>query len=63
MRLKQQHQHLQLILSVGGGAASQNYATVASTAATRDNFGKSAKGMVEAIGFQGIDSKFPALNL
>lgn len=58
MRLKQQHEHLQLILSVGGGAASQNFATVAASAATRDNFGKSAKGLVEASGFQGIDSKF-----
>ena len=58
MRLKQQHEHLQLILSIGGGAASQNFATVAASAATRDNFGKSAKGMVEASGFQGIDSKF-----
>lgn len=55
MRLKQQHEHLQLILSIGGGAASQNFATVAASAVTRDNFGKSAKGMVEALGFQGID--------
>jgi len=57
MRIKQQHEHLQLILSIGGGAASQSFATVAASAATRDNFGKSAKGMVEASGFQGIDSK------
>lgn len=58
MRLKQQHEHLQLILSVGGGAASHNFAIAAASAATRDNFGKSAKGMMEALGFQGIDSKF-----
>src|SRR5271163_1948875 len=58
MRLKQQHEHLQLILSVGGGAASQTFATVAASAATRDNFGKSAKGLVDASGFQGIDSEF-----
>lgn len=58
MRLKQQHEHLQLILSIGGGAASQNFATVAATAATRDHFGKSARGLVEACGFQGIDSRF-----
>ncbi len=57
MRLKQQHEHLQLILSVGGGAASQNFAAVAASAATRDNFGKSARGIVEASGFQGIDSE------
>ena len=58
LRVKQQHEHLQLILSVGGGAASHNFAAVAATAATRDNFGKSAKGLIEASGFQGIDSKF-----
>ncbi|KAH8596705.1 chitinase [Bisporella sp. PMI_857] len=55
MRLKETHPHLKLILSVGGGAASQNFATVAATAATRDNFGRSAKGMVDASGFDGID--------
>ena len=58
MRLKQQHEHLQLILSIGGGAASQNFPIVAASAATRDNFGKSARDLVEASGFQGIDSKF-----
>lgn len=57
MRLKEQYEHLQLILSIGGGAASQNFATVAATAATRDNFGRSAKGLVDASGFNGIDSK------
>lgn len=55
MRLKEQHEHLQLILSIGGGAASQNFAAVAATAATRDNFGRSAKGLVDASGFDGID--------
>ena len=59
MRLKQQHEHLQLILSVGGGAASQNFGTVAASAATRDSFGKSARELVDASGFQGIDSRFP----
>jgi chitinase len=57
MRLKLQHEHLQIILSVGGGAGSQNFATVAASAVTRDNFGKSARGLVEACGFQGIDSE------
>lgn len=56
-RLKQQHEHLQIILSIGGGAASQNFAMVASTALTRDNFGRSAKGFVDALGFDGIDSE------
>lgn len=57
MRLKQQHDHLQVILSVGGGGASHNFAAVAASAATRDTFGRSARGLVEASGFNGIDSK------
>jgi chitinase len=57
MRLKEEHDYLKLILSIGGGAASQNFATVAASAATRDNFGRSAKGLVEASGFDGIDSE------
>lgn len=57
MRLKEQYKYLKLILSIGGGGASQNFATVAASAVTRDNFGKSAKGLVEASGFDGIDSK------
>lgn len=57
MRLKEQHGYLKLILSIGGGAASQNFATVASSAATRDNFGRSARGLIDASGFDGIDSR------
>lgn len=57
MQLKQQHEHLQVILSVGGGGASHNFASIASSAATRDTFGASCKGLVEASGFDGIDSK------
>lgn len=57
MRLKQRHEHLQIILSIGGGSGSQNFASVASSAGTRDNFGKSAKGLIEATGFDGIDSQ------
>ncbi|TAQ91621.1 hypothetical protein B7494_g14 [Chlorociboria aeruginascens] len=55
MQIKKQHEHLQVILSIGGGSGSQNFAAVASTAAARDNFGKSAKGLVEASGFDGVD--------
>jgi chitinase len=57
MRLKEEHDYLKLVLSIGGGAASQNFATIAASAATRDNFGRSAKGLVEASGFDGIDSE------
>ncbi|KAG9235413.1 chitinase [Amylocarpus encephaloides] len=55
MRLKLEHEHLKLILSIGGGAASQNFAGVASSALGRDNFGLSARQLVEAVGFDGID--------
>lgn len=55
LRLKQEHEYLKLILSIGGGSASQNFAAVASSASTRDNFGRSAKGLVDASGFDGID--------
>jgi chitinase len=58
MRLKSDHPYLKLILSIGGGAASQNFATVASSALTRDNFGRSATALVQASGFDGIDSKY-----
>lgn len=58
MMLKQQKPHLKVVLSIGGGAASQNFATVAASAACRDNFGRSAKGLVTASGFDGIDSEF-----
>ena len=57
LRLKQEHGYLKLFLSIGGGAASQNFARVAASTVTRDNFGRSAKGLVEASGFDGIDSK------
>ena len=58
LRLKATHNHLKLILSIGGGAGSQNFAAVAATAATRDNFAKSAAALVQASGFDGIDSKY-----
>lgn len=58
MMLKQQKPHLKVILSIGGGNASHNFAAVASKAVTRDNFGKSAYGLVRSAGLDGIDSKY-----
>jgi chitinase len=55
--IKQQTPHLKVILSIGGGASSQNFAAVAASAALRDNFGRSARGLVTASGLDGIDSK------
>lgn len=56
MALKQQKSHLKVILSIGGGAASHNFAAVAANASTRDNFGRSARQLVDASGLDGIDS-------
>lgn len=58
MKLKQEKPHLKVILSIGGGGASQNFAAVAASAATRDNFGRSARGLVDASGLDGIDSEW-----
>lgn len=59
IRLKQQHTYLKVILSVGGGGpASQNFASVAASGAARDNFGRSARGLIDASGLDGIDSKY-----
>lgn len=57
MHLKQMHPHLQVILSIGGGASSQAFSTVAASTVLRDNFARSARGLVEASGLDGIDSK------
>jgi len=56
--LKREKPHLKVVLSIGGGGASQNFAAVAASAALRDNFGRSAKGLVTASGFDGIDSSY-----
>lgn len=55
--IKREKPHLQVILSIGGGGASQNFAAVAASAVLRDNFGKSARELVLAAGLDGIDSK------
>ncbi|KAL8311291.1 hypothetical protein RB597_002071 [Gaeumannomyces tritici] len=55
MHLKQSYPHLQVILSVGGGSSSEIFPLIASNAALRDNFARSALGLVEASGLDGID--------
>lgn len=57
IELKNQKPHLKVILSIGGASASQNFASVASSAAKRDNFGRSAFSIVKDAGLDGIDSK------
>lgn len=56
MHLKQKHPHLQVVLSVGGGAAADVFPVVASSPVLRDNFARSALGLIEASGLDGIDS-------
>lgn len=55
MHLKQKHPHLQVVLSIGGSQSSHIFPTMASSAASRDNFARSARGLVEASGLDGID--------
>lgn len=63
MHLKQKHPHLQVVLSIGGGAASSVFPIVAGNAVLRDNFARSALGLIEASGLDGIDSQFSPLTL
>lgn len=63
MHLKQKHPHLQVVLSVGGGAASESFPVVAASPVLRDNFARSALGLVEASGLDGIDSAAPNATL
>ena len=56
MHLKQAHPHLSVVLSIGGGNSSEIFPIVASSTLLRDNFGRSARGLVEASGLDGIDS-------
>jgi chitinase len=58
MHLKQKHPHLRVVLSVGGGNSSEVFPLVASNTLLRDNFARSARGLVEASGLDGIDSKW-----
>ncbi|KAH6681050.1 chitinase [Plectosphaerella plurivora] len=55
MYLKEQHPHLQVVLSIGGGASAAVFPIVAGNTLTRDNFARSAKGLVDASGLDGID--------
>lgn len=61
MHLKQKHPHLHVILSIGGSQSSSVFPLVAGNALLRDNFARSARGLVEASGLDGIDSMGPPL--
>ncbi|KAI0595571.1 family 18 glycoside hydrolase [Biscogniauxia sp. FL1348] len=55
MHLKQAHPHLRVVLSIGGSMSSETFPIVASNTLLRDNFARSARGLVEASGLDGID--------
>ncbi|KAI1499050.1 family 18 glycoside hydrolase [Biscogniauxia marginata] len=55
MHLKHAHPHLRVVLSIGGAMSSETFPVVASDTLSRDNFARSARGLVEASGLDGID--------
>ena len=57
MHLKQKHPHLQVVLSIGGPLATEIFPIVAGNPLYRVNFARSALGLVEASGLDGIDSE------
>ncbi|KAL1835851.1 hypothetical protein VTJ49DRAFT_5970 [Mycothermus thermophilus] len=60
LHIKQKYPHLQVLLSIGGGASAETFPIVASNAVLRDRFARSARGLVEASGLDGIDSEYLA---
>ena len=56
--LKARYPNIKTILSVGGGGeGSAPFPAVASNGIVRSNFAQSARQIVDAFGFDGIDSK------
>ncbi|CAK7223880.1 hypothetical protein SBRCBS47491_005358 [Sporothrix bragantina] len=55
LHLKQQHPHLQVVVSIGGSECASTFACVAANPAYRDNFARSALGLIEASGVDGVD--------
>jgi chitinase len=60
VQLKQQYSQMRVVLSVGGsGKGSENFAAVAHNRSTLDTFVRTARGLVDQFGLDGIDGKFP----
>jgi chitinase len=59
-QLKVEHDHLKVILSVGGGGkGSENFAAVSATVEGRERFAMSAKTLIDEFELDGIDSCVP----
>ncbi|KAG0148580.1 hypothetical protein CROQUDRAFT_41152 [Cronartium quercuum f. sp. fusiforme G11] len=54
-KLKQQHRHLKLLISIGGWTYSSNFAPATSTPEKRQAFANSAISILENYGLDGID--------
>ena len=57
MYLKSRYPHLQVLLSIGGPGSERIFPIVASDPILRDNFARSARSLVDAPEFDGIDSE------
>jgi chitinase len=56
-QLKAQYSKMKVILSVGGGGkGSENFAAVARSQTRLETFARTAKGLVDEFGLDGIDS-------
>lgn len=56
VKLRQDYQHLKLILSIGGGGQGGSaFASVASDPVTRDTFARTAMELVKTYNLDGID--------
>lgn len=61
-QLKIEHDHLKVILSIGGGGkGSENFAVATSSIEGRERFAATAKALVDEFGLDGIDSHSPCL--
>lgn len=63
VQLKQRYSQMKVILSVGGGGkGSENFASVASNPTAVQTFVRTARGLVDEFGLDGIDSIYLPLS-
>lgn len=56
MHLKDRHPHLRVVLSIGGAGSPEIFPIVASDPLLRDNFARTALGLIATSGLDGLDS-------